>query len=127
MSQVDAGEAGQSRQLVDVHEHLAYWTPDRFSKAKPLPFPKLPSPPSGEMDRDRAGRPKGKPATGNARAPDGGWGAQLLRFSTSQVANMNIFPYQTVGKLYMSFGTGHDFVGSAWTIGESSIFTAGHC
>jgi V8-like Glu-specific endopeptidase len=27
----------------------------------------------------------------------------------------------------MSFGQGHDFVGSAWTIGESAIFTAGHC
>ena len=35
-------------------------------------------------------------------------------------------PVTAVGKIFMTFD-GNDFVGSAWTIGESAVFTAGHC
>lgn len=127
MSEIYSGDAGQAKSLMDEQEVRAYWTEERFRNAKPLPLPKLPSPPGVADARGPGARAKGKPATGDAVPPDGSWGRNLLAFQTSLVADMTIDPYQTVGKLYMSFGAGNDFVGSAWTIDESAIFTAGHC
>ena len=122
MSEIDSSDVGQAKTLMDQREARAYWTEERFRSAKPLPLPKLPSPP-GEAEA----RGPGARASGDSVPPDGGWDRELLAFSTSLVADMTIVPYRTVGKLFISFGTGNDFEGSAWTIAESAIFTAGHC
>lgn len=53
-------------------------------------------------------------------------GESLTDFVTTKVTNRAAFPFKVVGKMFMSFN-GQDYVGSAWTIGESGIFTAGHC
>ena len=46
--------------------------------------------------------------------------------NTERVPNRGIIPYCAVGKLFMTFD-GARFVGSAWTIAGSGVFTAGHC
>lgn len=46
--------------------------------------------------------------------------------NTELVPDRGIMPYCAVGKLFMTFD-GARFVGSAWTIADSAVFTAGHC
>lgn len=46
--------------------------------------------------------------------------------NTEQVPDRTVIPYSPVGKLFMTF-EGQKFVGSAWTIAGSGVFTAGHC
>lgn len=48
------------------------------------------------------------------------------RPNTERVPNRSIIPYAPVGKLFMTFGT-TNYVGSAWVIDKSAVFTAGHC
>lgn len=93
-----------------------------MASAIPLPFPTLPS----SASTSRFGGAAGGPVSGNSLPPDNDLDPLAGCFTTSQVANLNVFPYQAVGKLYMEIG-GQYWVGSAWVVGESTICTAGHC
>lgn len=108
--------------VVAAEEVADYWTAERMASATPLPLPAFP--PSTARSRFRGA--VGEPVSGNSLVPDTGMASLAACFTTSSVTNLNVFPYQTVGKLFMVFG-GRDFVGSAWVIGESTICTAGHC
>jgi V8-like Glu-specific endopeptidase len=46
--------------------------------------------------------------------------------TTARVADTALFPCCAVGKLFASYGE-ETFVGSAWTIGNAAILSAGHC
>lgn len=107
--------------LIEAAEVEAYWTQERMESAIPLPLPTFPS--SAAVYSRRVS--VGAPASASSRGPDTE-GLLALRFSTSLVGNMNVFPYQAVGKLFMTFG-GQNYVGSAYVIGESTIGAAGHC
>jgi V8-like Glu-specific endopeptidase len=103
----------------------AYWTTERISEAVPLPLPELVgAPPLVEPPGALAGGP-----VLQDEVPPAAEGAALLAvpsYVTSRVSNLSVSPYMYVGKLYMTFGP-KNFVGSAWCICKSSIFSAGHC
>ncbi len=69
------------------------------------------------------------PVPPNAEAA-AGWDPQptcpATGSNTERVPNRSIIPYCAVGKLFMTFD-GARYVASAWTIGDSGVFTAGHC
>jgi V8-like Glu-specific endopeptidase len=112
-------------------EVLAYWTPQRMESAVPLPLPKVYLPQHlrqqlralNEKDAAREDAlvvSEPEPADAPTAVPLAGG------FDTRLVANIGVYPYIITGKLFMTFGTSN-YVGSAWTIGERSVFTAGHC
>jgi len=112
-----------------------YWTESALAEAQPIGM---------EIDDDQATamfaematewQAEGPQASAQPTAPNGpaaaGWDPQLpcpLTGSTTQrVPNRTVIPYCAVGKLFMTFN-GANYVASAWTIGESGVFTAGHC
>jgi len=105
----------------------AYWTPTRMETAEPLPLPTVYLPRRlREQLTQLAAADTGMVVTEPA-PPDrlttlptaGG-------FNTRLVTDMSVYPYAVVGKLFMTFGS-RNFVGSAWVIGERTVFTAGHC
>ena len=102
---------------------LSYWTEERMAAAEPLPF----SVPAESIDDAQFSNLQPEESlSGEPQAPEGGLFLPRPKFSTSLVKDMNVFPYQCVGKLFMTFGGG-DRVASAYVIGESTIGTAGHC
>ncbi len=113
--------------LAEEVELTSYWTDARMESALPFPFPKLTEPTDEPSPLSVV---PGEPASGDSRSPDGEETSltepTALDFSTSPVRNLNVFPYQAVGKLFMTIN-GNDRVGSAYVIGESTIGTAGHC
>jgi len=117
--------APQVLALEDELAIITYWTPERMEEAKPLELPTLRGRPEGGQGVPTADEAD-QPVEQSAVAPDGSQDLALANFVTTRVANMNIWPYMTVGKLYMTFA-GVNYQGSAWCIGESAIFTAGHC
>lgn len=98
-----------------------YWRRDVMEAAIALPFPEL-----TEMVEAEAAPQFGIPAWAPSRAPEEELAAERPCFVTTTVTNLNVFPQCTVGKMYMTFGD-KNYVGSAWAVGESAIFTAGHC
>lgn len=114
--------APREQTVEDEREVFAYWTDERLAKAEPLPLPTLKGEPEGLTAA------AGEPTVELAKPPDDFLeGDSAACFRTSRVSNMNTWPYQVVGKMFMSFPNGGNYVGSAWTIYESSVFTAGHC
>jgi V8-like Glu-specific endopeptidase len=119
-----------------MEETVNYWTPERMTEAEPIAieFPPEAVQLLSEAET-QATVQAGNPETKNS-IPSGASGANLAvepqppvpggTSRTEQVPNRGVFPYQAVGKLFMSFGN-RNYVGSAWTIAESGIFTAGHC
>lgn len=78
--------------------------------------------------------PEGEEVAVEAFAPEGTGAAQwdpqprcpATGSNTERVPNRKIIPYCPVGKMFMTFD-GRRYVGSAWVIGNQSVFTAGHC
>lgn len=125
-------------QMLTNEEVVAYWDEDRMAAAEPIP---LDIPPNQDMlmtEDEAAATVQSAPAvsadsvppTSSSAAstqpqpsvPSSGSNTQLV----PQRPDQEMFPYQAVGKLFMTFG-GDNYVGSAWTIAESGVFTAGHC
>ena len=112
---------------------VSYWTPERMSQAKPIPLPTVYFPQKlrarlQEATRQAAGaRGAVQPVISEPVPADHPGAAPLASgFATKMVNNISVYPYAVVCKLFMSFGN-DNFVGSAWAIGESAVFTAGHC
>lgn len=106
-----------------------YWTEERMAKATPLNLPEIERHPEIPMnalldEREEEFFEGSVPRNANVlnRLRD----LNGKTFITEEVADMTVFPFLAVGKLFMTFGE-QDFVGSAWIIGDSAIFTAGHC
>ena len=112
-----------SPELEEEAALLSYWTEERMAAAKPLSI----LVPAESVDNAHFSTPQ--PAeclSGDSRAPEDDIFLPRPKFSTSLVKDMNVFPYQCVGKLfYVKQGIG--YVCSAYVIGESTIGTAGHC
>src|SRR5438045_3049538 len=101
---------------------LNYLTPEALASAIPLPIPKVYSPP-GVRTAPTAALVSSEPRLQDpVDEGDRAWAA--ANFQTSLVDDMTVWPFKPVGKLYMTFGS-TNYQGSAWTIGESAIFTAG--
>ena len=102
---------------------MEYWTESRKAEAIPI-----------EILRPEGDRPNSESPPENIDVviehPRGGDDVEkeddTAGFTTGKVSNMNAIPYAYSGKLFMTIN-GDDYVGSAWCIYESSIFTAGHC
>ena len=120
-------------------EDVGYWTEERMAAAAPLPLPELEGWPSqlgiaGQyvLEEDEIGEPESEdPMSGDDSDIVESQSEQAVslaaaNYVTTKVKNMDVSPYAYVGKLFMTIG-GKDWVGSAWCIYESSIFTAGHC
>jgi V8-like Glu-specific endopeptidase len=108
-----------------------FWTPTRIEEALPLPLPTV-FLPRRLKELQRAKHAMGAttaagPVISEPSSPDqDGIEPTASGFDTHLVGNLSVYPYAIVGKLYMTFGTSN-YVGSAWVIGESTVFTAGHC
>lgn len=111
-----------------------YWTEEALNEAIPIPV---------DLDRDaetaallaeKEWSAEGELEMNAPLGPDGqvisGWDPQpncpATGPNTEKVPNHSIIPYSPVGKLFMTFD-GNNYVGSAWTIAGSGVFTAGHC
>src|SRR4051812_7592254 len=95
----------------EAHEIAAqeYWTPERLAAAKPVPPPK---PGPGEQKAEAlVGVVPGYTASGQRRA-EGVAGTSDAAAGGQPVANPNVFPYSTCGKLFFTQG-GQNFSGSA--------------
>ncbi len=116
-----------------------YWTEERMQSAQPRPLPEIEVPDAQLAELlapspwEQTGTPTHMETVPAYNQPleqeveELGREAMAVRtFTTTKVANMNVFPYQAVGKLFMTFD-GVDYIGSAWTIAECGVFTAGHC
>jgi V8-like Glu-specific endopeptidase len=97
--------------------------------AQPIRVPVMPAPIEADTDRSRGMAASGAVLESAPVPPDqpAVEPLDLASFETTRVGDkFNQFPYSAIGKLFMLFG-GQKFMGSAWVIGEKTIFTAGHC
>ncbi|MCK4260965.1 MAG: trypsin-like serine protease [Halanaerobiales bacterium] len=112
----------------------AYWTEERMRNAIPLKIPVTAEEPdlrATTLAWERTAEDKLKESTPSENGNLNFDSKEFLLdagkdFETTRVNNINDYPYQLIGKIFMTFN-GRDYVGSAWTIAESAIFTAGHC
>jgi V8-like Glu-specific endopeptidase len=129
----------------------AQWTAEQMAAAKPYPLPGPSAPSSAPQE---LGGPTGAPGTsaGNSAAGGGSAGAATESQAGPEVAvpassggaqpltstypspfsrwfwlgPTRVYPIMTVGKLFFN-QSGGSFVCSAATVGQDSIWTAGHC
>lgn len=94
-----------------------YWTKKRMAKATPLELRNAPKDIVSKTKQD------GKSRTVQGKLPKS---AKRQAASTTEVPNYSAFPVSCVGKIFMREGSS-DYVGSAWVIGDRTIFTAAHC
>ena len=110
-----------------------YWTEERLFEAQPIPVEAPPPPAEALAMFATEFAPDGEPEDQESEVPEPVASIDTLgltgvagSYDTARVPNRNVFPYTAVGKLFMTFD-GANYVGSAWVIGQSAIFTAGHC
>ncbi len=112
-----------------------FWSEEALAAAEPIGLELSPEEAQQLLLKaDVEWQAAGPETTGTPVAPAGGavsgWDPQLpcpaTGCTTQRVPNRTVIPYCAVGKLFMTFN-GNRYVGSAWTIGESTVFTAGHC
>jgi V8-like Glu-specific endopeptidase len=107
-----------------------YWTPARMADAQPIPV---------EIEGAAVAMfasefvIEGERQSQKSTVGQNSGVAQLsgslinpLSTNTSKVTDRSVIPYAAVGKMFMRFD-GTNYVGSAWTIAERAVFTAGHC
>lgn len=110
-----------------------YWNEERRRTAIPL-LPKIdshagldPAPTVDHEDQQRIVREPVRATTDrNTAYPNQPDAPSNHGINASEVQNVLISPYCSVGKLFMRFGDKH-YVGSAWSAGPSAVMTAGHC
>ena len=121
-----------------------FWTAARMEEAEPYPLPEISESQlkdqaekmAEEMRKSAAGaeggvalggRPDATGPTDDTQptATTGGYDYPAP-FTRLEVADEKQFPYATVGKIFFT-QNGHNYVGSAASIGNYSFFTAGHC
>ena len=97
---------------------MEYWTESRKSKAIPIEILR----PEGEQPKSESPPEIIDLVVEHPEGGDTETEGDTGSFTTSKVSNMNVTPYAYSGKLFMTIN-GIDYVGSAWCIYESSIFT----
>ncbi|MES2443602.1 MAG: hypothetical protein V4574_12295 [Pseudomonadota bacterium] len=112
-----------------------FWNEDALAAAEPIGLEIAPEAAMQLLaEAEAEWQAAGPETTGDPVVP-GGAAAELrdpqppcpaAGCTTERVPNRTVIPYCAVGKLFMTFD-GSRYVGSAWTIGESTVFTAGHC
>lgn len=124
---------------------IPHWSTEQIRIARPIGMPSrkvriVPRSSTAELLRAALGKP-GKPVVSDAAPPDDPkieTSSFAAPFQTTKVTDFTKFPYSAVGKLLMFFPNappnpafpGVDtryMMGSAWVVGKSTIFTAGHC
>ncbi len=117
-----------------MEETLNYWSAESMAEAEPI-FIEISADEAAAMERvqllerpdlEAQENASVAPAADKASALDPQPTCPATGSNTEQVPNRRVLPYCTVGKLFMTFD-GANFVGSAWTIAGSGVFTAGHC
>lgn len=111
---------------------MEYWTEDARAGATPIPL-QIDEPLQESLsvqdwksEGDEVRQDATWPEEVGSRAWDPQPSCPATGSSTERVPDRSIIPYSAVGKLYMTFD-GQNYVGSAWTIAGSGVFTAGHC
>lgn len=111
-----------------------YWTKERKANAEPIKTPLINK--SDKVELTKSNQESGKKTVSqdkivSDKGSDIATDTLLLTnnadYQTERVRDISAYPYSAVGKLFMTFPNGKNYVGSAWTIGESVVFTAGHC
>lgn len=119
------------RALVE-EELLEYWTEEAMAEAQPI-LPELEpgSVPDQMLEEESLAAPYDQASV----APEEGVEEMAIEpqppapasgSRTEQVPKRHVLPYCPIGKLFMTFD-GRNFVGSAWVVAGSGVFTAGHC
>lgn len=105
-----------------------YWTQDALISAEPLPLPIVYRSRRLRDQSEGADLPnESEIVISEPVSPDSGnISPTASSFNTALVADMTIYPYIAVGKLFMTFND-KNYVGTGWVIGERTVFTAGHC
>ena len=121
-----------SEQLTQNEKALSeFWTEEAMADAEPIEL-SLEEGSVKMLAEDEM--PVGEEERGLPAHPDGAleasWDPQppcpATGSNTERVPNRGIIPYSPVGKIFMTM-QGKNYVGTAWTIGQSGVFTAGHC
>lgn len=107
------------RRVSKAKKTAKYWTKSKMAKATPIPLRVAPKELLESMCQEAKGKSRVVPPVLPARA-------QRLAAQTVEVPDIEKFPFSCVGKLFMREGN-NNFVGSAWVIGERTIFSAAHC
>ena len=109
--------ATENRQQV-ASRASSYWTKENMENATPVPLRTAP--------KDLLNQSGGQ--IGASRVVSGALpkSARRQAAQTVEVPNYSQFPFSCVGKLFMREGN-RNFVGSAWVIGQQTIFSAAHC
>lgn len=127
-----------SEMLTEQVEQLnAFWTLEAQAEAQPIGLELDDAAMAMLAEGDGEFAPEGEEVSEQAHGPEGAGSAAALAWdpqprcpsvnsNIERVPNRAIIPYCPVGKLFMTFDNKR-FVGSAWVIGEASVFTAGHC
>jgi len=125
---------------INVQRHGGeIWTMSQMLDAEPVPLPVVEEdePQLDSMQRadsngssDEGGRPKISTDTADDFAPQASTGgydypAPFTRFNVIE-QNYLLYPYCSVGKVFFRQGSNR-YVGSAFSIGNNAVFTAGHC
>jgi V8-like Glu-specific endopeptidase len=106
-----------------------YWTEARLQSARPMPLPRvyMSRRLREELARRDALAGDSGPIITEPLGPDSPEAVPTAAgFSTQRVNDLTTYPYSVVGKLFMRIGN-ENYVGSAWVVGERTVFTAGHC
>ena len=129
-------EAPKEINLMSSNDINEYWTKERMMNAIPLEIPtstiEEPETPSSTLSSNKEEivkkmiLPDDIVSTSDCQEIIENVDSTHGKFLTKKVDNIHVYPYRAVGKLFMTFN-GQDYQGSAWTIAESAIFTAGHC
>lgn len=116
----------------DVQPLREYWTEEAKAEAEPIfveveqSAVKMLLEQDWAAEGDRLQQEPVSPQGAAAAAWDPQPQSPATGSRTERVPNRATIPYAAVGKLYMTFD-GKNYVGSAWTIAGSGVFTAGHC
>jgi V8-like Glu-specific endopeptidase len=107
----------------NADDPIEYWTPERMSAARPIDPPTATTDELPDAERSIVG--------GGAQARGGTDPSEKPAWmfddpDTSRIANPQVFPYKTVGKLFFTMD-GRDCCGSASVVHRCGILTAAHC
>lgn len=107
-----------------LDELKKFWTPERMKEA--LPTPHEPTPDRKDVRREVDETPAEKAPSEPPKPPERKASAQeALSFSAVPVANAQVYPFSTVGKMFYTQG-GTPYVASAAVIYNNTILTAAH-
>lgn len=119
--------------IVEKQALTEYWTEEAMATAVPIAVD-IDDDQLKSLLKEETWRPEGKEETQEPKyireKKAQAWLPQpkcpSTKSNTQKVTTRSQIPYSPVGKLFMTFNK-KNYVGSAWTVANQGVFTAGHC